>query len=59
MFGIGKKSLENYQYGQQNVGGGKKKQQNKEDVSLSLAFQVMVFEAGGNVCLAPTTAFNQ
>lgn len=39
--------------------GGKKKQQNKEDVSLSLAFQVMVFEAGGNVCLAPTTAFNQ
>lgn len=40
-------------------GGEKKKQQNKEDVSLSLAFQVMVFEAGGNVCLAPTTAFNQ
>lgn len=46
-------NLENYQYGQQNV---KKK---KKKTSLSLAFQVTVFESAGNICLASTTKLCQ
>lgn len=47
-------NLENYQYGQQNV-----KKKKKKKTSLSLAFQVTVFESAGNICLASTTKLCQ